>query len=198
MHDQEDKPVPSQGDSLDGRYSAATLLAEPTAGYYTAMLTINKVEAKDSETKNKLVVKNDLGTTEYHFTIGLGKKPDPPVAPETDPEQIMKPDDGAPQSGPIIAIVIVAIIIIVVVVITAIARNKGMLCFADKNDGEGGEKSAGQFEALEKGEGSPEKEAKDNDAGFQNETLPEPEIKVNPQTVTDAEEKKSNGSHTPV
>jgi hypothetical protein len=37
----------------------------------------------------------------------------------------------------------------------------------------------------------------DNGAGFQKETE-ESETKPNPQPVVDAEEKKSNGSHTPV
>ena len=51
----------------------------PAEGYYTLMLTINEVKTEDSETSNTLVVKNDLGETEYKFTLGLGKKPDPPA-----------------------------------------------------------------------------------------------------------------------
>jgi len=217
MHDQQGEVV-GAGDSADGRYHAHAITKNkveegslglnpssntgPAEGYYTLMLTINEVKTEDSETSNTLVVKNDLGETEYKFTLGLGKKPDPPAASASpitpDSEQEPMKSDGAPQSGPIIAIVIVAIIIIVIIVVGVIARNKGMLCFADKNDGDDGEKSAAQFEALEKGEGSPHKEEKINDGGFQNESLPETETKPDPAPVTDNEEKKSNGSHTPV
>ena len=56
-----------------------TIIQGPAEGYYTLMLTINEVKKEDSETSNTLVVKNALGETEYKFTLGLGKKPDPPA-----------------------------------------------------------------------------------------------------------------------
>jgi len=75
-----------------------------------------------------------------------------------------------------------------------------LLCFADKNIGDDGEKSAAQFEALEKGEASPEKEPIKESSDIKKE--PEPTIEnIVPNkssTEDEKEEKKSNGSHTPV
>jgi len=138
-----------------------------------------------------------LGTTGYDFKLSIGEKP--AAAPAVSDSL----DGGVPSpteagSGPVIAIVIVALIIIVVIVVAVIARSQGMLCFADKNIGDDGEKSAAQFEALEKGEASPEKEPikEQNDIKKEpatlNETVP---IK---ESVDEKEEKKSNGAHTPV
>jgi len=170
-------------ESLDQRFYAEQLAEGPTDGYYTAKLDIKNVKAEDAGTTSNLVVTNELGTTNYKFSLHGGEKP----ASEA-------------GSGPVIAIVIVAIIIIVVIVVAVIARSQGLLCFADKNIGDDGEKSAAQFEALEKGEASPEKEPIKESSDIKKE--PEPTIEnIVPNkssTEDEKEEKKSNGSHTPV
>jgi len=127
-------------------------------------------------------------------------------------------DAGVPSideasSGPVIAIVIVALIIVIIIVVAVVARAQGILCFADKNVGEENEKSAAQFEALEKGDPSPEKEmikepltevkkAPEPEPVLVATTLPPaPPANPNPnpnEAVAEKEEKRSNGAHTPV
>lgn len=80
MHDQGEKPVfaPAENppiESLDGRYTAIAITEGPTEGYYTAELKIAEVKAMDSETRNSMIVRNDLGATTYSFTIGIGNPP---------------------------------------------------------------------------------------------------------------------------
>lgn len=173
--------------SSNDRYVSALMTPGPHPGHFTAKLTINEVKLEDQESENKLVVTNELGMTEYRFSLGLGEKP--PVEA---------------SSGPVIAIVIVALIIVVVIVVAVVARSHGMLCFADKNVGDDVEKSAAQFEALEKGEPSPEKEMiKEPIIDVKKE--PEPMVAI-PESIpapakveeAEKEEKKSNGAHTPV
>jgi len=175
------------------RYAAEEVTVGPTDGMFTARLVIKDVMAEDSGTSNELTVENDLGTTKYKFTLALGEKP--PSAPAVSDTVDGTLPTQAAGSGPVIAIVIVALIIIVVIVVAVIARSQGMLCFADKNVGEDGEKSAAQFEALEKGQASPEKEPikEANDL-----PAPVPETVPINETVEEKEEKKSNGNHTPV
>jgi len=113
------------------RFTAAMLEDGPHAGHFTAKLTINEVTKEDVESKNVLVVQNDLGETQYEFSLGVGQRP--PV------------EAG---SGPVIAIVIVALIIVIVIVVAVVARAQGILCFADPPKEEDKEK------AVEKEEGS--------------------------------------------
>jgi len=173
--------VPEGAESIDKRFKADILTDGPSDGMYTARLTIVKVQEDDAATENNLIVTNELGTTSYPFTLALGEKP----AAEA-------------GSGPVIAIVIVAIIIIVVIIVAVIARSQGMLCFADKNIGDDGEKSAAQFEALEKGEASPEKEPIKEPNDIKKEPEPTNENVPIKESVDEKEEKKSNGAHTPV
>jgi len=153
------------------------------------------VTKEDQESENVLVVKNELGETQYKFRLGVGERP--PVEA---------------SSGPVIAIVIVALIIVIVIVVAVVARAQGILCFADKNVGEENEKSAAQFEALEKGDPSPEKEMiKEPLTEVKKAPEPEPVLVATPTTVpppvanpnevpvnAEKEEKRSNGAHTPV
>jgi len=173
--------VAEGSESMDKRFKADILTDGPSDGMYTARLTISKVEDADAGTESKLVVTNELGTTSYPFTLSLGEKP----AAEA-------------GSGPVIAIVIVAIIIIVVIIVAVIARSQGMLCFADKNIGDDGEKSAAQFEALEKGEASPEKEPIKEPNDIKKGPEPTNENVPIKESVDEKEEIKSNGAHTPV
>merc|ERR1712117_449705 len=113
------------------RFTAAMLEDGPHAGHFTAKLTINEVTKEDVDSKNVLVVQNDLGETQYEFSLGVGQRP--PV------------EAG---SGPVIAIVIVALIIVIVIVAAVVARAQGILCFADPPKEEDKEK------AVEKEEGS--------------------------------------------
>jgi len=129
-----------------------------------------------------------LGETQYEFSLGVGQRP--PV------------EAG---SGPVIAIVIVALIIVIVIVVAVVARAQGILCFADKNVGDENEKSAAQFEALEKGDPSPEKEMiKEPLTEVTRAPEPEPVVPTSlpppPANPNEAEkeEKRSNGAHTPV
>merc|ERR1711915_621799 len=125
-------------ESLDQRFYAEQLAEGPTDGYYTAKLDIKNVKAEDAGTTSNLVVTNELGTTNYQFSLHGGEKP----ASEA-------------GSGPVIAIVIVAIIIIVVIVVAVIARSQGLLCFADPPHTE-----EDKEKAVEKAEGSDTESAK--------------------------------------
>lgn len=126
------------------------------------------------------------------------KKPTAPAVSDTEGV----PSHQEAGSGPVVAIVIVALIIVIIIVVAVIARAQGMLCFADKNIGDDGEKSAAQFEALEKGEASPEKEPIKEQTNDMIKKSPEPP--ATPETVPikesidENEDKKSNGAHTPV
>jgi len=141
--------------SENGRYKASLMQAEtPHAGYFSAKLTITTVEEGDQESENSLFVVNELGETEYRFTLGLGEKP---AAAGSNLDAGVPSTDEA-NSGPVIIIVIVALLVVVVVVVAVVARAQGKLCFADKTVGDDVEKSAAQFEALEKAPASPEKE----------------------------------------
>lgn len=71
MHD---GTIVAQG-SENKRYMADIMAAGPHAGHFTAKLTITNVAIEDQESENKLVVKNELGQTEYRFSLGLGEKP---------------------------------------------------------------------------------------------------------------------------
>ena len=57
------------------RFTAAMLEDGPHAGHFTAKLTINEVTKEDVDSKNVLVVQNDLGETQYEFSLGVGKRP---------------------------------------------------------------------------------------------------------------------------
>jgi len=173
----------AQGSS-NKRYTSDILKAGPHDGHFTAKLTIDKVLKTDGETTSKLIVKNQLGETTYEFVMGIGERP-PPV------------EKG---SGPVIAIVIVALIIVIVIVVAVVARAQGVLCFADKSVTDDVEKSAAQFEALDKGEPSPEKEMiKEPLTEVKKEVESVPAaLPAPPPSEGEKEEKKSNGAHTPV
>jgi len=190
------------------RFTSAVLEDGPHAGHYTAKLTIDKVTKEDQESANVLVVQNDLGETQYKFSLGAGERP--PVAGSNLDAGVPSIDEAG--SGPVIAIVIVALIIVIVIVVAVVARAQGILCFADKNVGEENEKSAAQFEALEKGDPSPEKEMI-KEPLTEVTKVAEPETVVVPTTppptnsnpnpnepaaAAEKEERRSNGAHTPV
>ena len=71
MHDE--TIVPMGG--TKNRFTSAVLEDGPHAGHYTAKLTIDKVTKEDKEKDNVLVVKNDLGETQYKFSLGVGERP---------------------------------------------------------------------------------------------------------------------------
>merc|ERR1712051_653602 len=148
MHDETIVPM---GGTLN-RFTSAVLEDGPHAGHYTAKLTIDKVTKEDQESDNVLVVQNDLGETQYKFSLGVGERP--PVEA---------------SSGPVIAIVIVALIIVIVIVVAVVARAQGILCFADppkEDDKEKAvEKEEGDTESAEAAEGAKdEKDAEEVDA----------------------------------
>merc|ERR1712073_224086 len=101
---------------------------------------------EDVESKNVLVVQNDLGETQYEFSLGVGQRP--PVAGSNLDAGVPSIDEAG--SGPVIAIVIVALIIVIVIVVAVVARAQGILCFADPPKEEDKEK------AVEKEEGDTE------------------------------------------
>jgi len=177
--------VAQESETEDKRFKADALVEGPSGGLFTAKLTISSVVQEDTDKTGKLIVTNSEGTTEYKFSMGLGEK---------------KAIEAG--SGPVVAIVIVALIIVIVIVVAVIARAQGMLCFADKNVGDDGEKSAAQFEALEKGEASPEKEPIKEQTNDMIKKSPEPPVVSESmpikESVDEAEERKSNGAHTPV
>jgi len=108
------------------RFTAAMLEDGPHAGHFTAKLTINEVTKEDVDSKNVLVVQNDLGETQYEFSLGVGQRP--PVAGSNLDAGVPSIDEAG--SGPVIAIVIVALIIVIVIVVAVVARAQGILCFA--------------------------------------------------------------------
>ena len=57
------------------RFTSAVLEDGPHSGHYTAKLTIDKVTKEDQESDNVLVVQNDLGETQYKFSLGVGERP---------------------------------------------------------------------------------------------------------------------------
>ena len=71
MHDETIVPM---GGTLS-RFTSAVLEDGPHAGHYTAKLTIDKVTKEDQESENVLVVQNDLGETQYKFSLGVGERP---------------------------------------------------------------------------------------------------------------------------
>jgi len=191
--------VAQESETEDKRFKADALQQGPSDGLFTAKLTISSVSQEDTDKTGKLIVTNSEGTTEYEFSMGLGeKKATAPAVSDT--EGVPSPKESG--SGPVVAIVIVALIIVIVIVVAVIARAQGMLCFADKNVGDDGEKSAAQFEALEKGEASPEKEPIKEHTNDMIKKSPEPPVISEnvpiKDSVDEAEERKSNGAHTPV
>merc|ERR1712088_1294043 len=142
--------VPMGG--AQSRFTSTIIQDGPHAGQYTAKLTIDKVTKEDEESDNVLVVQNDLGETQYKFSLGVGERP--PVEA---------------SSGPVIAIVIVALIIVIVIVVAVVARAQGILCFADppkEDDKEKAvEKGEGDTESAEAAEGAKdEKDAEEGEA----------------------------------
>jgi len=206
MHDKTEVPM---GGAMS-RFTSSVLTPGPHAAHFTAKLTIDKVTKEDQESENVLVVKNELGETQYKFRLGVGERP--PVAGSNLDAGVPSIDEAS--SGPVIAIVIVALIIVIVIVVAVVARAQGILCFADKNVGDENEKSAAQFEALEKGDPSPDKEMiKEPLTEVKKAPEPEPVLVATPTTVpppvanpnpnevpvnAEKEEKRSNGAHTPV
>ena len=71
MHDETIVPI---GGTLN-RFTSAVLEDGPHAGHYTAKLTIDKVTKEDQESDNVLVVQNELGETQYKFSLGVGERP---------------------------------------------------------------------------------------------------------------------------
>ena len=71
MHDETIVPM---GGTLN-RFTSAVLEDGPHAGHYTAKLTIDKVTKEDQESDNVLVVQNELGETQYKFSLGVGERP---------------------------------------------------------------------------------------------------------------------------
>lgn len=142
-------------ESLDQRFYAEQLAEGPTDGYYTAKLDIKNVKAEDAGTTSNLVVTNELGTTNYKFSLHGGEKPASAPAVSDAQENGGVPSRAEAGSGPVIAIVIVAIIIIVVIVVAVIARSQGLLCFADPPHTE-----EDKEKAVEKAEGSDTESAK--------------------------------------
>merc|ERR1712001_47756 len=164
MHDETIVPM---GGTLN-RFTSAVLEDGPHAGHYTAKLTIDKVTKEDQESDNVLVVQNDLGETQYKFSLGVGERP--PV------------EAG---SGPVIAIVIVALIIVIVIVVAVVARAQGILCFADPpkeddkekavekeegSDTESAEAAEGAKDDVEAGGDANNKEKPDEEAAINNNT----------------------------
>jgi len=185
----------AQGSS-NKRYTSDILKAGPHDGHFTAKLTIDKVLKTDGETTSKLIVKNQLGETTYEFVMGIGERPPPAGSRPAGVDKL----DVEKGSGPVIAIVIVALIIVIVIVVAVVARAQGVLCFADKSVTDDVEKSAAQFEALDKGEPSPEKEMiKEPLTEVKKEVESVPAaLPAPPPSEGEKEEKKSNGAHTPV
>ena len=57
------------------RFTSSILTPGPHAAHFTAKLTIDKVTKEDQESENVLVVKNELGETQYKFRLGVGERP---------------------------------------------------------------------------------------------------------------------------
>ena len=71
MHDKTEVPM---GGAMS-RFTSSILTPGPHAAHFTAKLTIDKVTKEDQESENVLVVKNELGETQYKFRLGVGERP---------------------------------------------------------------------------------------------------------------------------
>jgi len=183
--------LPAGSSSDDGKFTSGVLVPGNTEGQWIVQLTINNLKKEDTLVTYKLEVENSQGKNEYEVRL------------ETDNE----PGPGFPDVTPVdtanfpVVIIILVIVIVLAVVLVAIARVKGMLCFAAKNsDDSDPEKEA--FDNAEKGESAPivdtakdsEKPASAADAN----SSPEKKAPVVTETdTTKDEDKKSNGT-TPV
>merc|ERR1719278_708773 len=177
MHDETIVPM---GGTLN-RFTSAVLEDGPHAGHYTAKLTIDKVTKEDQESDNVLVVQNDLGETQYKFSLGVGERP--PVEA---------------SSGPVIAIVIVALIIVIIIVVAVVARAQGILCFADppkEDDKEKAvEKEEGDTESAEAAEGAKDDVEAGGDAN--NKEKPDEEAAINNNTTKKSVSARFSGLFT--
>jgi len=193
MHDGIEVPQGSEDEK--GKYTSA-IVSGPVEGeesLYTAQLTINNVDAEDAETLNTLMVTNEHGTSEIQFKLALGEKP--PVGADLVSDDIAGENSNEDEAGagPVIAVVVVILIVLVVVAIVVVARSQGLLCFAASDGIPDAEK--GKFEALNKEDSTPEKETTKDIV--KNEPAAAPVVEAPKGGEGDAEEKKSNGAHSP-
>merc|ERR1719300_2141422 len=107
--------LPAGSSSDDGKFTSGVLVPGNTEGQWIVQLTINNLKKEDTLVTYKLEVENSQGKNEYEVRL------------ETDNEP--GPVDTA--NFPVVIIILV-IVIVLAVVLVAIARVKGMLCFAVK------------------------------------------------------------------
>lgn len=176
MYDNEEVAMGSE--SPTGRYVSSLVNPGPLGaeGTYTAVLKIKAVQPEDAETVNILVVKNKLGETEIRFRLGMGEQP----PADSEGFEVESLNESEAAAGPIIAIVVIILVVIAVIAVAVIARSQGLLCFAAKDGSDDSEKA--QFEPLEKGEQSPEKEpvkeVKSAPIAVPEVKIPVPEVKI--------------------
>jgi len=167
--------VPIGASDVEGNFQSSQIQETgDLTGEYQVELTFTMTKALADKTYS-LQVTNGLGSTKYDFKLALADAP---------------PSESA--GGPVIIIVLVLVALIIVVGIVAIARAKGMMCFAEKSEQLDEEKEA--FDDAEKGKLAAETEkTKTPDK----KPITETETK-NENDAENKEEKKSNGAHTPV
>jgi len=186
--------LPSGQTSEDGKFQSGVIEEGDTDGQWRMTLTINNLEKEDTQVPYKLVVANSKGSNEYE--VRLSAEPAPgPGHPDVTPV--------AEANFPVVIIILV-IVIILAVVLVAIARVKGMLCFAAKNSDDSDPEKEAFDKDAEKGETAPIVDAKapSSDVKIDANSSPEKKAPVvaeadETQKDTKDEDKKSNGT-TPV
>jgi len=194
----------------DGKLKSSILEKGSIDGQWRIELSINNLAEEDTKQPYYLIVSNSQGKREYIVQVNTGQAPtDNNCLNGDDVKCETKPPVTATNTPIVIGILVIAIVL--VVVLLAIARVKGMLCFAAKSsDDSDPEKEA--FDNAEKGEKAPIVEAEGGDKPAVDPTAAgdmannsSPEKKAAPAVVEaesetkDSEDKKSNGgARTPV
>jgi uncharacterized membrane protein len=100
-----------------------------------------------------------------------------------------------------VGIIVIIVIIVLILVIVIIARAKGMMCFAAAKGGDELDEEKEAFENVEKGESNAiVQDSKPVGDSNSNKGTPDKKLDDTPavDVKAEAEEKKSNGAHTPV
>jgi len=171
--------IPVGSADAKGKYTSGSIeKKDGVEGEWEVALTIKALTEADVKGKHSLTIENEEGSETYNFELLQGEQPPP-----------------APDSNSLtVGIIVIIVIIVIVLVLVIIARAKGMLCFAAAKGGDELDEEKEAFENVEKGESN----AIVQDTKPIVETKGTPEKKLDQDAKAEAEEKKSNGAHTPV
>jgi len=184
--------IPVGSADAKGKYTSGSIeKKDGVEGEWEVALTIKALTEADVKGKHSLTIENEEGSETYNFELLQGEQPPPDNS--DNPGRTVS--GSAPDSNSLtVGIIVIIVIIVIVLVLVIIARAKGMLCFAAAKGGDELDEEKEAFENVEKGESN----AIVQDTKPIVETKGTPEKKLDQDTKAEAEEKKSNGAHTPV